>query len=204
MTTKILLAGLLGGIAMFMWEGLAHEALPLGEAGLSGLPNEAAIVATVKDNVKQSGFYIFPGGEMLQPGLSGAQREEAEKKGAELWRAGPSGIIVVHPEGMETGSTAMLVRQCLFDIGVTLLAAILLSAAPLAGFGARLAFVTAIGLVPTLNAELPYWNFYGFPTVFVMAQALVHLIGFAVAGVVLGLMVKTQAAKPAVAARASA
>ena len=70
---KILLAGVLGGIAMFLWEGLAHVVLPLGEAGIRGLDNEAAVVATIKDNVKQAGFYIFPGGEALQPGLSGAR-----------------------------------------------------------------------------------------------------------------------------------
>jgi hypothetical protein len=202
--TKILLAGLLGGIAMFMWEGLAHEVLPLGEAGVSGLSNEAAIVSTVKDNVKQAGFYIFPGGDLLQPGLTGAQREEAMKKAAEQWKAGPAGIMVVHPEGLGGDAPVNLVTQALFDIGVTLVAAILLSFAPLSSFGARLAFVTAIGLVPTLNAELPYWNFYGFPTVFVMAQALIHLVGFAVAGVVLGMMVKSAAAKPAMAVRSSA
>ena len=31
---KILLAGILGGIAMFIWTSIAHLAFPLGEAGL--------------------------------------------------------------------------------------------------------------------------------------------------------------------------
>jgi hypothetical protein len=33
MTKNILLAGLLGGLALFAWESVAHMALPLGEAG---------------------------------------------------------------------------------------------------------------------------------------------------------------------------
>src|ERR1700730_18677382 len=134
MSKKILLASLLGGIAMFLWEGLAHEVLPLGQAGVSPLSHEADIVATVKDNVKQSGFYIFPGGEMLQPGLTSDQKEEATQKAYEQWKAGPSGIMVVNPQGVDPESPWMLVRQVLFDIGLALLAGILLSYARLASF----------------------------------------------------------------------
>src|SRR5438128_12394968 len=45
---KILLAGILGGIVMFIWTSIAHMALPLGEAGirenskLSGRPQRNA------------------------------------------------------------------------------------------------------------------------------------------------------------------
>ena len=188
---KILLAGVLGGIAMFLWEGLAHVVLPLGEAGIRGLDNEAAVVATIKDNVKQAGFYIFPGGEALQPGLSGAQKQEAMRKAVEKWRAGPSGIMIVNPGGIEADSPRQLITQGLLDIAVALLAAFLLSkVSSLSGYGGRLLFVALIGLVPTINAELPYWNWYGFPSVFTAAQALVHFVGFFVAGLILAAMVK--------------
>jgi hypothetical protein len=36
---KILLAGILGAIAMFFWTAIAHMALPLGEAGVTEIPN---------------------------------------------------------------------------------------------------------------------------------------------------------------------
>lgn len=197
MTKKIILAGVLGGIAMFFWEGLAHEALPLGQAGISGLENEAAVVTTVKDNVKHAGFYIFPGGAMLQPGLTRAQKEEATKTAMEQWKTGPSGIMVVNPAGLSADSPMMLVTQCLLDIGVTLLAAFLLSMAPSIGsYGGRLLFVTLIGLVPTLNAELPYWNWYGFPAGYVLATGFVHLMGFAVAGLIVARFVKTSSPVP--------
>jgi hypothetical protein len=203
MTKKILLAGVLGGILMFLWEGFAHEVLPLGEAGISALDNEAALVAVVKDTVKRPGFYIFPGGEMLQPGLTGAHKEEVMKKAMEQWRAGPTGIMIVHPEGSEADSPMQLVRQCLLDIGVTLLAALLLSMASLSSFGARLLFVSLIGLVPTLNSELPYWNWYGFPSTYVFAQGFVHLMGFVLAGLVVAKLMK-PVPPPAAAARLTA
>jgi hypothetical protein len=54
-----------------------------------------------------------------------------------------------------------------------------------------LPFVSLIGLVPTLNAELPYWNWYGFPSTYVLATGFVHLMGFVMAGLVVAALVKT-------------
>jgi len=35
---RILLAGVIGAIAMFIWTSFAHMALPLGEAGINEIP----------------------------------------------------------------------------------------------------------------------------------------------------------------------
>jgi hypothetical protein len=193
MFMKILLAGLLGGLVMFLWEGVAHEMLPLGESGVRGLDNEAAVVAVLRQNVKEPGLYIYPGAGMLKPGLTGPQKEEATRKAMEQYRTGPSGIMVVHPEGIDAGSPHHFIEQCLFDVAVMLLAAFLLFQASLTTFAARLLFVTLIGLVPTLNAELPYWNWYGFPTNYILSQALIHLVGFLLGGLVAACLVKPRA-----------
>jgi hypothetical protein len=59
---KILLAGILGGIAMFIWTSIAHLVLPLGEAGISEIPNESAVLSAMQSNIgDQTGLYIFPG-----------------------------------------------------------------------------------------------------------------------------------------------
>ncbi|MGD0309188.1 MAG: hypothetical protein ABSC02_07855 [Acidobacteriota bacterium] len=38
MTKKIILAGVLGGIAMFAWSSLAHMVLPLAATGIGEIP----------------------------------------------------------------------------------------------------------------------------------------------------------------------
>ena len=59
---KILLAGILGGIVMFIWTSIAHMFLPLGEAGISEIPNESAVLSAMQSNIdEQTGLYIFPG-----------------------------------------------------------------------------------------------------------------------------------------------
>ena len=42
---RILLAGLAGAVAMFIWTSIAHMATPLGTIGFSQIPNEAGRTA---------------------------------------------------------------------------------------------------------------------------------------------------------------
>jgi hypothetical protein len=54
MTKRIILAGVLGGIAMFIWTSIAHMMLPLGEAGIGEIPNEAAVLAAMQTTLERS------------------------------------------------------------------------------------------------------------------------------------------------------
>jgi len=56
---KILLAGILGGIVMFIWTSIAHMALPLGEAGISEIPNEQAVLAAMQSNIAEKWAFTF-------------------------------------------------------------------------------------------------------------------------------------------------
>ncbi len=58
---KKLLAAVLGGLAFFAWSSIAHLFLGLGNVGISEIPNEQAVVGSVKANITQPGLYIFPG-----------------------------------------------------------------------------------------------------------------------------------------------
>jgi hypothetical protein len=91
---KIVLAGMLGGIVMFIWTSIAHMFLPLGEAGLGEIPNESAVLSAMQSNIgEQTGLYIFPG-----PGVgkdaTRQEKSEAMKHMGEKMAANPSGILV--------------------------------------------------------------------------------------------------------------
>ena len=65
MTKRILLAGILGGIAMFLWSSVAHVILPLGHAGIKEIPNEASVLSAMYASLgEKSGMYLFPGMEL--------------------------------------------------------------------------------------------------------------------------------------------
>jgi hypothetical protein len=185
MTSKILVAGLAAGIVLFVWESLAHMALPLGEAGLSGLPNEAPILTAIKDNVKDDGFYYFP-----NPMMHGTA--EQQKKRQEAMLAGPTGIMVVRPKGDSGITGTRLGLQAVFDILSMMIAGMVLSrAVALKGLGARVGLVASLSLLPVLRTELPQWNWYGFPPAYTAAQLTLHLVGFVLGGFVLAKMIKS-------------
>jgi hypothetical protein len=77
MTKRILLAGLLGGIAMYVWTALAHMVLPLGEAGIKEIPNEPAVLGAIRSSLGDtSGLYLFPG-MGLAPDATSQQKKDA-------------------------------------------------------------------------------------------------------------------------------
>jgi hypothetical protein len=190
MTKRILMAALLGGLALYAWETVAHLALPLGEAGVRALPNEAPVLDGLKRNIPDAGFYFFPAPPSMA-GMTAQQRHVAQQAAADRMRQGPAGIIVVHPGGMDMISPKQLVTQFGADVFVMLVAAILLAYVPGASFGTRLFLVALTGLFPVLRSNVAYWNWYGFPTVYVLAQAAIHVGGALAGGLVVAALVKS-------------
>jgi len=190
MAKRILLAGILGGIALFVWESVSHMLTPLGDAGIQGLNNEQPVLAALKENIKAPGFYFFPAPQ-IKPGMTTEQQHQAMQVAMDKWQTGPAGILIFHPNGAESLSARQLLAEFGFDVVVMLLTAFLLAqAAGLKNYAGRLGFVTLMGLIPTLRSELPYWNWYGFPGVYTAAQFAVHLVGFLVGGFVLAWLIR--------------
>ena len=73
---RIVLAGVLGGIVMFVWTSIAHMALPLGEAGIGEIPNESVVLSAMQSSIgEKTGLYIFPG---LGLGKNASREEKNE------------------------------------------------------------------------------------------------------------------------------
>ena len=97
--TRIFLAGLLGGIAMFIWTSIAHMALPLGETGVREIPNESIVLDSMQTNIgEKPGFYYFPG-LGVGPNPTHEQKSEAMKNMNKSLAHHPSGILIYHPAG---------------------------------------------------------------------------------------------------------
>ena len=54
----------------------------------------------------------------------------------------------------------------------------------------RVACVTLVGLLASIMTLVPYWNWYGFPTDFTLAQIVENTVGWFLAGIVLALIVR--------------
>jgi hypothetical protein len=199
---KKLLAGVLGGLAFFFWSFVAHDVLPLGKAGIKEIPNEQAVLSSMKANMPEDGLYLLPG-LGLPENAARAQQSAAMEARMHKVETGPSGLLAYHPAlnfsfgralGVELGTNILQV----------LLAVILLGQTSLVSFAARWRFITIAGVLAALSTNISYWNWYGFPGNYTLAYVCTVAMGFVFAGLVAAAIVKPGAASTTTAKAARA
>jgi hypothetical protein len=178
---RTLLAGVLGGIAMFIWATIVHVATPLATIGLSPLPDEASMIATLHHGLgEKPGLYFFP----FMNGAAGDAKAMADQ--TEKLKSGPSGLLVYEPPA----SAGLMPRQLGVEFGLevveALLTAVVLGLAT--GFWRRLGLASVIGLVAAMATNFSYWNWYGFSLDYTLANAFTELMKFVVAGGAISLV----------------
>jgi hypothetical protein len=183
---RILLAGLLGGIAMFIWVYISWTVLPLGSIGLRKLPNETAVLDALQKNIAEnSGIYLFPG-LWLEP-------NPPDKDFAEKMARAPSGILMYNAAGSRSiAMSRWLLVDFLTALAQALLAVFLLSRTRLTTFGARLTFVLLVGMLAASATNVGYWNWYGFPWSYTLALIFTQVVGYLWIGLVAAFVLKKQ------------
>jgi hypothetical protein len=194
---KILLAGILGGIAMFVWTSIAHMVLPLGEAGVGEIPNESAVLSAMQSNIgDQTGLYIFPG-----PGVgknaTRQEKNEAMKHMGEKIATNPSGIIMYHPPGRPLGLGKLLGIEFGTELLEAILVVFLLAPTRIASFAGRVGFVLVAGILAAIATNVSYWNWYGFPGVYTASYMLIQIVGFFLVGIVAALVLRNTTPRTA-------
>ncbi|MFT5051533.1 MAG: hypothetical protein ACI8QZ_002952 [Chlamydiales bacterium] len=177
---KVLLAGLLGGLVAFAWGAVSHMMLDLGGMGIQKLPREAAVMATISEEISEPGLFLFPG---IEPGVHLAEEEQAEFEAR--YRKGPTGFLVYHPTGTDAMSAKRFGTQLAIDIAAALIAAVLLSMMTRVGYLRRVLFVTLLGAFSWVSTDLPMWNWYRFPDDYLIGRMLDSLACWFAAGVVI-------------------
>jgi hypothetical protein len=187
---KILVAGILGGIVMFIWTAIAHMALPLGEAGIGAIPNEPAVLSAMQSSIgNRTGLYIFPGlGVGETP--SQQQKNEAMKHMSEKIAANPSGLLVYHPPGRAFAFAKALGIEFGTELVEAILVVFLLAQTSIACFAGRVGFVLVAGILASITTNVSYWNWYGFPQVYTASYMLIQIVGFLLVGIVAALVLR--------------
>ena len=191
MNFRVLVAALLGGMAIFFWGFVAHMLLPLGEAGMRPLPYEAKLLPAISATLNEPGLYIFPWPESA-PGTPMPVNQKTQAAVADLYKNSPHGLLLFHPPAGAMLTTGQLLAEFATNCAAALIAAVLVNlvVSSLRSFGGRFLFVTTLGLIAGIAVNVPYWNWYEFPTAFTLAEILEHVVGFAVAGLVIAALVK--------------
>ena len=176
---RTLLAGLAAGIAMFVWSSFAHLATPLGSLGISTLPNESVTVGNLASAIgDRAGLFLFPMPQGSNPSASAA--------------TAPGGFLVFNPKSATTMRPKNLIIEFLTELAEGMLIAWLLAQTALSAYVARVGFVAAIGLVAAITTNIPYWNWYSFPTTYTLGYGFVEFAGYVAAGLVAAAILRPK------------
>ena len=178
---RILIAGLLAGVAMFFWGFVAHVMLPIGEMGMKLAPEtvQNQLAETMKSGFEGEGIYFVPG---MDPAK---MNDEAAKQayGARATSM-PYAMVVYQPQGTDIVNNMgpNLGIQFATDVLLGLMAAFV--AAMIAGFGRRVQAVVVMGLFSFFAVNVPYANWYRFPLATTEGALIEVLVAALLAGVV--------------------
>src|SRR5512141_2185905 len=118
---RVLLGGLLAGIALFLWGAVSHMVLGTLDRSVKVLPNEDAVLAMLRTQVPETGFYIFPGMDMRAPK---AERDRQEPRWKEAYARGPRGVLVLEPAGASPNMGALFGTQLVLSLLAGLMASL--------------------------------------------------------------------------------
>ncbi len=193
MTKRLVLAGLAGGVAMFVWTSVAHLLLPLGETGVKEMPNEQAVLTSMQASIGQaSGFYYFPG-MGIGPDATSEQKRAAMQHYDQKTAVSPSGILIYTPPPSKSMTPGRLGTELCNEFLQALLLAFLIAQTKLVSFGSKVGFATVVGVLAALPTNVSYWNWYGFPTNYTVAYMAIQIFGFLCAGLAIAPIMKRAA-----------
>jgi hypothetical protein len=175
MNVRVVVAGVLAGLTVFLWSAVSHMALPLGQAGLTPLPDQENLLRTLEGTATERRLYVFPWYE------DGARMAEA-------MRTSPRGLLALTPARDEFSMGAAMAKEATSNVVGGLFLAFLLAAsgAALGGWGHRVAFGAALGAFASTAIDFSYSTWYGFPTTYLAAQLADQVVGWALAALVAG------------------
>jgi hypothetical protein len=195
MAKRVVIGGILGGVALYLWLFVAHEFLGIGEKGIREIPNEAVVLNVMQSSIPEPGFYIYPGFG-LGPKPTSDQRNAAMPAYMKKYEQSPHGILIYHPPSGAFSFGKLLAKQGALNLFEGLLAAWLLSwAAAGRGYVARVVFVGVIGILAAVTTNLEYLNWYAFPGAYIAGYMTTQIVGYVVVGLVAAAFVKGEVVK---------
>jgi hypothetical protein len=175
MSAKVLIAGLVGGIAMYIWATVMHMS-PLAMMGVSQLNDDAVTASALKTATgDKPGLYMYP--------AMGHDMSDASMKAmAAKLAANPSGLIIYHQAGAKGMEPRQLIGELLLELFESVLAVWLMTRANFTTLAGRVGFMAGIGVLAAVVTNGSYWLWYGYPASYSMVNMVMEFGKFLFAG----------------------
>jgi hypothetical protein len=183
---RVLIAGLAGGIAMYVVMSILHMS-PVAQIGFSMMPDDGPVLTALQTaTANRPGLYIYPTVDMTS--------KDAMAKADAARKTSPSGILIYQSPGAPGMTAGPLVSEFVTELVQAILAALLLSMTAIATYAGRVGFVGLVGLVSVITTNVSYHIWYAYPASYTLANMGIELASFLAAGLAIAALLKPRAA----------
>jgi len=162
----LVLGTLAAGITLFLWGAISHMAIPWEDLALRGFKDDRALVEAIKVQTPSNGMYFAPQGVFVAVSLTPDLANKTQS-------LGPS-----------------LIRQLFIEFAVGFVLSLILLWTPVRTAIGAASLFGLMGIAAGIEQLLPQWNWYGFSGIFTTLEFFDLVIGWALAGLVLGFLRK--------------
>lgn len=188
---RVLLAGILGGIALFGGGAISHMVLTLESRKISRLPDESAVSEFVSQQKLDATIYGYPQIDPQFDRLSSADQKVEFERVNNAYRQGPAGYLIVAPTGEDMAGPRQFISELVSDIlAATLAAFIAAHLSSYASFLRRWLLIALMAPVAWLSLLYSYSIWYRFPLPFVLDGLFGALVEWVLAGAVIAAVVR--------------
>lgn len=190
MLGRLFLAGLVGGVIVFLLSAIQNTIIPAGAP--RSLPGQASILPVLRASISQDGFYFYPGGALTR-GMTPEQRQATQADYQARFKAGPTGVLVYSRGGEDFHFGRRIAVQFVLSLAAALIAAAILAVVAGSGtttYGARAGIVVLLGLFAFVYLEPQYWNWYGFPGSYTTSRVCGGVGMWTIAGMAMAAIVR--------------
>lgn len=185
---RVIIASLVGGVILFALGFLSWAILPWHGQTMPPLLNDDVITA-LKEHMPGSGTYYFPG---LPEVPEGGDVQAAWDEWGEKHEQGPVGKIIYYADGLPPMPPSTYGYGMAFTIFSAFLTAWLVYVArsSLTSFFCRVAFVTGIGVVIAVAAELRNWNWLSYHTDYTLVMIADDVVSWFILGLLIAALIR--------------
>lgn len=179
---KLVIASILGGIIIFIWQTLSWTVLYMHQAGQEYTPKQDSIMAFINTQFSQDGSYLMPNDP------KGTTMDEMKKNMAA--REGKPWMQIQYHHVMDTNMGANIIKGLITDIIIVALLCWILTKMPEAGFGKIFMACLITGVIVFLNS--PFTIHIWYPMADLSAHFTDAVVSWGLCGLWLGWYLKKK------------
>lgn len=175
MWRTLIRGGIVGGVIVFIWLTISWMILPFHNSTIQSFRDDGDVIEHISDEAPRDGVYMVP---------SAANKKAAQNKPQTFM------LVTIKRGPHITNMTGPIICSLITQIVGAMLISYLLLQTKMLRYWHRVSFVTIAGLTAGLLGYLPDWTWFGFTGGYVFAQILDFVIGWFLAGLAIGKLVR--------------